>query len=64
MNPMIISGVIAGLQAIVSLFPQVQGLINLLSNPDKVTQADVDAAVAAMDQAVADWDTETKGGTA
>lgn len=63
MDPIIISGVIAGLQAIVQLFPQVQGLIKLLSNPNGVTQADVDAAVKAMDDAVAAWDTETHGGT-
>lgn len=63
MNPIIISGVIAGLQAIVQLFPEVQGLISLLTNPAGVTQADVDAAVKAMDDAVAAWDKETTGGT-
>ena len=64
MNPLVISGVIAGLQAIVQLFPQVQALIDMLNNPSSVTQADVDKAVAAMDAAVANWDSETKGGTA
>ena len=63
MSPIVITGVIAGLQAIVELIPQVRGLIALLQNPQGVTQADVDAAVKAMDQAVAAWDAETKGGT-
>lgn len=48
------------LALLAKVVPSVQSIIGLLQNPSTITQAQVDAAVASMDQHVADWDNRGK----
>jgi hypothetical protein len=50
----------AALALLAKVVPSVQNIIGLLQNPAGITQAQVDAAVASMDQHVSDWDNRGK----
>ncbi len=53
MPPITVTAVLSALEELLQLYPAAQSLINLINKGDAVTQADADAAVATMKQAVA-----------
>lgn len=56
--PAAIAAVIEALQLLAPAVPAVESLIKLLQNPNGATQADADAAVAAMKAHVAQFDAD------